>query len=194
MKIEGHKQPKSSFLAMEKDMSIIVDHMMKNQRLKRLLYYTSRDALQRPNLTEDESLDLIGKNIKMIPKLYADRENLVYVIVRFDNFIQADTNPQFRYNTIEFDIICNYNIWQLQDFQLRPYKIAAEIDAMFDKKHLTGIGELEFSNATRIILNNDFGGICLRYLACHGEEDKKFMPNPMDEERFQEDFEDYING
>ena len=179
---------------MEKDLSIIIDNIMKNPRLKRLLYYTTKDALKRPNLTEDQSLELIGKNIKLTPKLYVDRENLIYIIIRFDNFIQTEENPQFRYNTIEFDIVCNYDVWQLQDFALRPYKIAAEIDAMFDKKRLTGIGELEFAQATRIILNNNFGGICLKYLACHGEEDRKFMPNPADEEQFLQDFEDYING
>jgi hypothetical protein len=30
----------------------------------------------------------------------------------------------------------------MEDFKLRPYRIAAEIDSMFDGKHLTGIGEL----------------------------------------------------
>ena len=30
----------------------------------------------------------------------------------------------------------------LDDFQLRPYKIAAELDAMFNESRLTGIGTL----------------------------------------------------
>ena len=67
-------------------MGIIMNRMLKNERLKRLLYYTTKDALKRPNLTEEESLSLIGKNIKMVPKLYVDKELLNYVIVRFDNF------------------------------------------------------------------------------------------------------------
>jgi hypothetical protein len=53
LKIEGVQIPKSSFLAQEKDMQIIVDKIMKNNRLKKLLYYTTRDALDRPALTED---------------------------------------------------------------------------------------------------------------------------------------------
>ncbi|MBR2506919.1 MAG: hypothetical protein IKB70_08510 [Bacilli bacterium] len=53
MRIDGYKQPKSSFLGMEKDMGIIVDKIMKNPRLKRLLYYTTKDALMRANLNED---------------------------------------------------------------------------------------------------------------------------------------------
>jgi hypothetical protein len=53
MKIDGVKIPKSSFLSMEKDTKIIVDKIFKNERLKRLLHYTTKDALDRPNLTED---------------------------------------------------------------------------------------------------------------------------------------------
>jgi hypothetical protein len=34
-------------------MGIIVDKIMKNPRLKKLLYYNTKDALDRPALTED---------------------------------------------------------------------------------------------------------------------------------------------
>ena len=45
MKIETYKFPHSSFLAMEKDMSIIIDYILKNERLKKLLFYTTADCL-----------------------------------------------------------------------------------------------------------------------------------------------------
>ena len=64
MRIDGFKQPKSSFLSVEKDTSIIIGSMLKNERLKRLLYYTTQDALDKPNITQKETLGLIGKNIK----------------------------------------------------------------------------------------------------------------------------------
>jgi hypothetical protein len=120
--------------------------MLKNERLKRLLHYTTRDALDRNNLTEDETLNLFGKNIKLVPKLTVDGSVLNYIIISFDNFTPSG-NPEFRDNIIEFDIICHFDQWQLQDFALRPYKIAAEIDSMFNGKHLTGIGELNFLGA-----------------------------------------------
>lgn len=191
MKIDGVKIPKSSFLSMEKDTNLIINKMFKNERLKRLLYYTSKDALNRPNLNEDQSLELIQNNIKIVPKLYVDGSVLNYVIINFDKFIPSE-NPEFRDNTIEFDIICHFDQWQLQDFALRPYKIAAEIDSMFNNTHLTGIGELQFIGATQIVLTDEFAGLCLLYEATHGEEDKKFMPNPRDEERFLKDFNDLV--
>lgn len=189
MKINGVNIPKSSFLSVEKDLEIIVNHLCKNERLKRLLYYTTPDAIDKPNLDDEQMIQLFKKNIKLIPKLYIDGSVLNYVIINFDNFTQSE-NPEFRDNIIEFDIICHFDQWHLKDYQLRPYRIAAEIDSMIDKTHLTGIGKLEFLGANQIILTDEYAGLCLMYTAIHGEEDKKFMPNPNDEERFLKDFQD----
>ena len=188
MKVEGYAIPKSSFLSVDKDMGIIAKQLLGNPRLKRLLYYTTKDALYQPNLTDEQSLELFGKNIKNVPKLYVDGSVLNYIIINFDNFIPNRTNPEFRDNIIEFDIICHYDQWTLQDFQLRPYRIAAEIDSMFDGKHLTGIGKTEFVGANQIILTDEFAGLCLMFRAVHGEEDKKFFPNPEEDKAFIEEF------
>ena len=184
--------PKSSFLSTEKDLDLIISGILKNERLKRLLFHTTKDALNRKNLTEDESLSLINKNIKIVPKLTVDGSVLNYIIISFDNFTPSE-NPEFRDNIIEFDIICHFDQWQLQDFALRPYKIAGEIDSMLNGKHLTGIGTLNFLGANQIILTDEFAGLCLMYQAVHGEEDKKFMPNPADEEKFLEDWSEMLD-
>lgn len=193
MKKVVYNYPHSSFLAMEKDMEIITGTLVKNDNLKKLLHYTSKDCLTKPKLTEDQTLELFGKNIKMVPKLYVDGSVLNYIIVSFDNFTPNGTNPEFRDNIVEFDIICHFDQWQLQDFKLRPYRIAAEIDSMFNNKHLTGIGTLQFLGANQIILTDEYAGLCLMFSAIHGEEDKKFMPNPADEEQMIENFDAIFN-
>ncbi len=189
MRIEGYIPPKSSFLSLNKDMKILVNKILSNQRLKKLLYYQVKDPLSKPNLTEEESLSLFGQQIKMVPKLYVDKDLLTYMIISFDNFIES-SNPQFRDNIIEFDIICHFDSWQLNDFDLRPYRIAAELDSMLDKQKLTGIGLLEFVGASQIVLNSEFAGLCLMYRAYHGGEDKKNMPNPADQEQFEQEFKE----
>ena len=188
MKIDKNPQPKSSFLSMEKDMHLIANMMLRNPRLKKLLYHTSADALNRAEPNEDQTLEMFGKNIKIVPKLYVDNSVLNYIIVSFDNFTQNATNPEFRDNIVEFDIICHFDQWHMKDFELRPYKIAAEIDSMFNDKHLTGIGKLEFLGANQMILTDEFAGLCLMYQAIHGEEDKKNMLNPRDQKQFEKDF------
>lgn len=193
MKIENYQFPKSSFLSVDKDMSIIADYLIKNDRLKKLLYYNSKDCLSRPQLTEDETLELFGKNIKIVPKLYVDGSVLNYIIISFDNFTGNRTNPEFRDNIIEFDIICHFDQWQLQDFQLRPYKIAAEIDSMLDGQRLTGIGKLEFLGANQMILTDEYAGLCLMYSAIHGEEDKINAPKVEDEIDLDLNFDKIFN-
>lgn len=187
MIIKNYTIPHSSFMSVDKDLELITTWMMKNKNLCKILYYTDRDALDRPALTDKQKMELMGKNIKIIPKLYVDSSVLAYVIISMDNFVPS-ANPQFRDNIISFDIICHFDQWHLQDFQLRPYRIAAEIDSMFDNQHLTGIGELHFMGANQIILNNEFAGLTLMYQAIHGGEDKKNTPNPADNQKMIDDF------
>ena len=192
MKKETYTYPHSSFLSIEKDMNIIINKMFENDRLKKLLYYNTKDCLNKPKLTEEQTLSLINKQIKMVPKLYVDKSVLNYIIISFDNFTPSD-NPEFRDNIVEFDIICHFDQWQMNDFKLRPYRIAAEIDMLFNNQKMTGIGELQFLGANQIILTDEFAGLCLMYQAVHGEEDKKYMPNPNEEKDFIIDFDQIFN-
>lgn len=194
MKIVNYEFPHSSFLSVEKDMEIITNKMLKNERLKRLLYYTTKNALDRPNIGEEASYELFEKNIKIVPKLYIDGSVLNYIVISFDNFMPNASNPEFRDNTINFDIICHFEQWQLQGFSLRPFKIAAEIDSMFNNKHLTGIGDLEFLGANQLIINEEFAGFTLTYAAKHGDEDKKNLSNPIENDKFIEEFNKTWNG
>jgi hypothetical protein len=111
MKIETYTYPKSSFLSLEKDMEIITSIMMKNERLKKLLYYNTENCLDMPNLTQQETSEMFGKNIKMVPKLYIDNTVKNYIVITFDQFTQNATNPEFRDNVIHFDIICHFDQW-----------------------------------------------------------------------------------
>ena len=194
MKIVKYHEPKSSFLSIEKDMGIIVNGILKNDNLKKLLYYTTKDCLTKPKLTEEQSLELFEKNIKNVPKLYTDEDVLNYIVVNFDSFIPNDSNPEFRDNIIEFDVICHYDQWQLKDFQLRPFRIAAELDVLFNEKHLSGIGTLKFLGAEMVTYTDEFAGICLVYYAVHGEDDKKFAPNPISEAQNLENFNNMFNN
>ena len=194
MKLKSYEYPHSSFLSVEKDLDIITSTMMKNERFKKLLYYTTPDALERSNLSNKETAELFSKNIKIVPKLYVDGSVLAYVAISFDNFTPNATNPEFRDNIISFDIICHFDQWDLNDFKLRPYKIAAEIDTMFNNKHLTGIGELQFLGANQIILTDEFAGLSVMYAAIHGEDDKKNMLNPQEQAEYNIDFNTLFNA
>lgn len=194
MKIESYSYPQSSFLSVEKDLTIITNHLLKNDRLKKLLYYTTKDCLDKPDLTDKETYSLFGNQVKIVPKLKVDGSVLNYIIITFDNFTENRNNPEFRDNVVSFDIVCHFDQWQLKDFQLRPYRIAAEIDSMFNDKHLTGIGTLQFLGANQIVLTDEFAGLCLMYEAIHGGEDKKNAENPKEQADIVANFNKIFNS
>lgn len=193
MKIENFKPNKSSFLSIEKDLSVIIDAIFSNDKLMKLLYYTSKDAMTKPDLTDEQKVSMIDKNIKIKPKIYVDPDVKTYLIIRVRNF-SPSSNPEFRSCTIEFDICCHVEQWALQDFKIRPYHIAAEIDQMFTDKHLSGIGTLDFTGTSDLPLSDEYVALCLRFLAYHGEDDKIAEIKPQDNPAHVQDFKDIIEG
>ncbi len=195
MKKLTYQYPKSSFISIEKDMGIIIDMMLKDNRLKKLLYYTTRDCLSRENLDDEQTAELITNHyIRMTPKIYVDKEVLNYIVISFDNFMPNATNLYYRDNLIYFDIVCHIDQWELGDYQLRPYKIAAEIDTLFNQKHLSGIGLLEFVGATRMPVDKELAGITLIYSAVHADDDQKNSPNEIDQKDMDANFDAIFNN
>ena len=196
MKVETYSFPKSSFLAVDKDMELLVNLFLKNDRLKKLLYYDVPDALKRENVPQDKALEMFGKQIKIVPKLKVDAPEFCYIIISFDNFTPNMTNPEFRDNIISFDIICHFDQWNLGNFALRPYKIAAEIDSMLNRKRLTGIGTVEFLGASQIVLSDEFAGLTLMYQTIHGYdgEDSKYALDPKEQVNINQNWDNIYNN
>lgn len=177
----------SSFLSCEKDTETIIrrlfiDNQPYSNELKRLLIINNPDCLQDKTNPEyikvinDISIsDMIKKGyIELDPKLkfHEHEEIRSFICISYDNFVTNPTNPKFRDCTINFDIICNYDQWNLGNFQQRPYKIAGYIDGLLNNTRLSGIGKLEFVAATDIPLPSEWGGITMMYRAVHGSDDQ----------------------
>lgn len=184
MKIDTYQPNNSAFLSINKDMKLIVQEIFRNRTLQKLLYYTTDDAYDRPNLTEEQTMGLFGKNIKNVPKLYVDNEVKNYIIISFDNFTPNASNPEYRDHIVEFDIMCHFDQWQLKDFDLRPYRIAAEIDYALNNKHLTGIGELKFLGCNQMVISDEIAGLCLMYTAIHSTEDTQNQGKLINAEKY----------
>lgn len=178
MKIENYVFNKSSFLSVEKDLSLILDKIINNERLKKLLYYTTSDALHKPDLTQEQTIGLVNNHIKNVPKFQVVPNVYNYILVNFNRFTKNNKNPEYRDNIIYIDVVCHFDQWQLEDLQLRPFRIAAELDSMLNKQRLTGIGKVEFLRADQNVYTDEFAGLTLTYAVIHGEEDKKDAVSP----------------
>ena len=56
---------------------------------------------------------------------------------------------------------------------MRPYQIAGYIDGILNNTRLSGIGTLQFAGASQVILDEEHGGVIVRYIATHGDDDKE---------------------
>ena len=177
MKANTFEYPKSSFLGMPKDTAIIMKKILGNQNVLRLLYYNCIDCLdpvKHKNLTGEQIKEmLVTKQVSNIPKIWIDKEKKSYLRLTYDSFVPSEENTFYRDHIVEIKILCHFDNWDLGDFDLRPYRIAGEIDAMLDKARLTGIGILNFLGADQDIYDEEYGGLTIRYLAVRGTDDKE---------------------
>lgn len=177
---------KSSFLSCEKDTELIVRKLFfesgeASDMLKRLLIITAKDCLDLNNLEYNDVIancsiaDLWSKGyISNVPKLkaYENQELQSYIILSFGSFTMNVMNPQYRDNTITFDIICPTDYWDVGDYRVRPLKIAGYIDAILNDKKLTGIGTTQFLSCQQLVLDENFSGYSLTYTVMHGNDDR----------------------
>ena len=142
----------------------IANKLMSNQKLCRLLKYQVRDPLNTEKYPDVDGADLINRQILIVPKIFDDStEKMSYVTALFSNFVVNQLNPEFKISTIRFDIACPYEEWLLDERSLRPYLIMQEIDNMFNKAKMAGIGTLQFRRADALTLSPWIGGYSMVY-------------------------------
>lgn len=165
---------KQSFLSVEKNLAIIINRMFSNQDLMKMLYYREKDCLKAEDLTDVQKYSMINNQIKIVPQLTISSECPIYIVISLSNYTPNVLNPEFKDCSIRFDILCHPDHWNLGDFQLRPFKIAGELDRMLAGQKLTGIGELNFALGDTIVLDDQLMGFALVYRAIQGSEDELF--------------------
>ncbi len=159
------------FSVMGENTFLIANKIMKNQKICRLLKYPSKDPFElidpitgtpQPDV---DGVDLIHKQILIVPKIYDDSiEKMSYITAIFDGFVVNQINPEFKLSTVRFDIACPYDEWILNGRSLRPYLIMEELDKMFNEAKLKGIGNLEFYRADNLTLSPQIGGYTMLYM------------------------------
>lgn len=141
----------------------ILNKLVNNQRICRLLKYQVRDPFS-DKYEDVDGVDLLNKQILAVPKVFdASTEKMSYIIAVFDNFVVNQFNPDFKISTVRFDIACPYDEWLLDENSLRPYLIMQEIDNMFNQGKLAGIGNLQFHRADMLTLSPQLGGFSMEY-------------------------------
>lgn len=157
------KATQRRFAVMGENLFRILNKIMNNQRICRLLKYQNENPFDE-DLPDVNGLDLIHKQICIIPKMpEPDGDERSFLMIFFDKYIVNTQNPDFKLSTIRFDIICPFNEWIVNDSNLRPYLIMQELDAMFNQAKMSGIGNLQFSTCDTQVLSPHLGGFSMYY-------------------------------
>ena len=193
MRVDLFKRIDSSFLSCEKDTETILRRLFIESRpysdtLKKLLVINTTDCLTSKNPNYQKKIDSMNikdlkdnQYIRLSPKLtFGEHEEIKsYILISFDNFTPNETNPEFRDCTVSFDIICHTDYWDLENYQLKPLKIAGYIDGILNNTILSGIGKFHFIGLKRMVLDENLSGYTLMYRAIHSVEgDDKIPPIP----------------
>ena len=176
----------SSFLSCEKDIETILKKLFiqsqpHSDALKRLLVINTKDCLDNldsqvyMNKLKEMNLSKLIKDgyIALDPKIrFGEHEDIkAYILITFDNFTMNATNPQFRDCTVNFDILCHTDYWNIGNYRQRPLKIAGYIDGILNNCRLSGIGTFQFVSCNMLILDENISGYSLSYRAVHGSDD-----------------------
>ena len=149
------------FNVVGKNLILLSNMLLNNQKLCKLLYYSNSSPLSQPDFDTEI---LFNKNIRVIPKVPDfDEEKGSFVIVLLDQFVVDPANIDVKLVEIRVDIICPIDEWSINEESLRPFLIMSEIQSAFDGIKINGIGKLNFLKAERIVLSETHAGYSMTF-------------------------------
>lgn len=121
------------------NLSIIVDELIANQNLAKLLHYTDYDPLSH---TEEVSRKtLFNKLIRFIPRLLPSETSESVVAVFIESGL-SNANEEFRDFIIKVQTYVPLTQWVIKDKNLRPFAIMSEVQKSLNGLSIDGVGKL----------------------------------------------------
>lgn len=121
----------------------IMRRLLANQKLLKLLYYTDKDPLNQPDLTEEQiQNEVFEKLVKIIPRVGPKETSHSIVTMRITRGRQNSKNNEFKDVNINIEVFVPLTQWIIKDVQLRPFAILGEIQESLNGKTINGLGRL----------------------------------------------------
>ena len=147
----------------EKGIEGILLRLIQNQNILKCLKYPSSDALNLPNLSEDDIEKLINQEGDVaetrifftpfdVETPDSERAELRFFFRAFvpnQNSVLSSVN-------IQFEVIVSDRIWRLDNGRQRPITIVSEILKTLNGQDIDGLGKIYFNNPIRVIRYNKY--------------------------------------
>lgn len=122
----------------------IINRLMANDDLVNLLYYTNKDPLNSPPLTNDQKKEeVFEKLIKIIPRVGPKETAKSIISIRVVKASKIPDNTEFRAIKIAIEVFVPLTQWIIKDTNLRPFAILGQIEKSLDGKAINGLGKIE---------------------------------------------------
>ena len=122
----------------------IVTRLMANQNLLKLLYYTDKDPLSQPDISQEViQKEIFDKLLKITPRI-SPREiegSNSLIAVRFIRGTET-SNGEFRDVSLTIESFVPLTQWIIKDENLRPFMIMGEIENSLKGKTVNGLGKI----------------------------------------------------
>lgn len=136
----------------------IVRRLMANNNLVNLLYYTDKDPLSQPYLTEEQKKEEVyNKLIKIIPRVGPKETAHSIIAVRVVNGSKVGANSEFRNVKVSVEVFVPLTQWIIKDTNLRPFAILGEIEESLEGKTVNGLGKMEGGDFELNFLTEEIG-------------------------------------
>lgn len=121
----------------------IVRSLMKNNELLKYLYYTDKDPLSHPNLTEEQKQkEVFEKLIKIVPVVGPKEDAKSLISIRVTRGTTNLENDEFRDLLLSIEVFVPNTQWILKSDNLRPFLIMGELQKSLSGKKVNGLGKL----------------------------------------------------
>lgn len=136
----------------------IVKRLMANDDLVNLLYYTDKDPLNQPHLTEQEKNEKIfEKLIKIIPVVEPRDDEKSVIAIRVIGGNKLGNNTEFRNVKISIEVFIPMTVWIFKNTNLRPFAILGEIEKSLEGKTINGLGQIQGGDFDLSFLTKEMG-------------------------------------
>ena len=136
----------------------IVKRLMANDNLVNLLYYTDKDPLNQPHLTDQQkATEVFEKLIKIVPRVGPKEDAKSIISIRVVRGSKLLTNTDFRDVKISIELFVPLTQWIIKDTNLRPFAILGEIEESLDGKIVNGLGKMRGGDFSLNFLTEEIG-------------------------------------
>lgn len=122
----------------------IVNALMANDELVNLLYYTDKDPLNQPPLSDEQKKKEIFNNlIKIVPKVVAEETVKSIISLTIESGTQDADNKEFKILELKIESFCPFTQWIIKSDNLRPFLILGNIQKSLNGLKINGLGKLK---------------------------------------------------